>query len=91
MAAAQIKPILNLDSKVYSHVDILMLYSLAYVSQITQMRRSNLHKKKLHVGRHIIEIRITIEIMTVLVESNNFSDRGLYFSKYDGQIETHCV
>jgi len=56
--------------------------------QITQMRGSNL-QKELHVRRHIIQIRMATKIMTILIESNNFSGRDLHFSKYDSQTETH--
>ena len=38
---------------------------------------------------YIIQIRMATEVMTVLIEPNNFSGRDLHFPKYDGQTETH--
>ena len=45
-------------------------------------------KTELHFGRHMIQIHIVVELVTVLIESNDFSGRDLHFSKYDGQFET---
>ena len=35
------------------------------------MRGGNLQKKELHVGRHMIQIHIVVELVTVLIESND--------------------
>ena len=58
------------------------------MSQIAEMRGSNLQKKELHIGCHIIQIRMAREIMAVSIESSDFNGHDLLFSKYDGQTET---
>jgi len=65
---------------------IIFIVRLTCMPQITQMRGRNLQLKK---ECYIIQIRMAIEVVTVLIEANNFSGHDLHFSKYDGQTETH--
>ena len=76
---AQVKPVLDLDSKVHYQVDI-------YVSNNSNEREQFAKKNTLDAmsSKYVL----AIEVMIVLILLNDFSGHNLHFSEYNGQTET---